>query len=97
MENLLTNLNAYCNNLIANVVKIRIKNKYRNVFHLDDPFVNEKIDEYLFPIGCLEGLSIRIKEDYDKFRQEEMLKIYNKLTQLIDKLYKETEKKSNDN
>lgn len=89
MDSLLLYLETYCKNLVSDNVRRMIKHKYRNVFHLDDPFVNTKMDEYLLVTGNLENLSYRIKEDYNKFTNEEMLKIYNKLTKLIDKLYNE--------
>lgn len=68
------------------IAKIRIQNKYRNVFHLDDPFCNQEIDKQFLLLGELDHLSSRIKEDYNLFVQEELNKIAVKIVYFLDNL-----------
>ena len=82
-------LDRYIESEIKKIVKIRILNKYRNVFHCDDPICNEKYDETYLGTGELNDLSYRIKTDYSKFESEEFGKIREKIEKLIAKFFQE--------
>ena len=79
-------LDTYIEAEVKEIVKRKILNKYRNVFHCDDQFCNKSYDETYLSEGRLDELSCRIKADYSRFECEEVIKITKKVTKLIIKL-----------
>ena len=82
-------LENYMQRIIEERVDQKIKNKYRNVFHLDDPFSSELFDKYSLPLGELSGLERRIKADRANFQLEETESLYNKIIKLFEKQLEE--------
>ena len=82
-------LETHFQSIIEERVDQRIKNKYRNVFHLDDAFYSEPLDKYLLPKGQLAGLEARIKADRANFQLEETESLYNKIIKLFEKQLEE--------
>jgi len=82
-------LDRYIESKIKKIVSKRILNKYRNVFHLDDPTCNQFYDETYLSTGNLDDLSSRIKADYSHFEYEESGKIRVEIYKLIDKIFQE--------
>ena len=87
-ETLVEILDCFCENLISETVRNRIKTKYYNVFHLTD-ISNELFDEVSFLDGDLTMLSMRIKSDKRKFEKEERLKLAEKLFMHLKNIYNE--------
>jgi len=82
-------LETHFQSIIEERVNQRIKIKYRNVFHLDDPFSSELFDKYSLPLGELSGLERRIKADRANFQLEETESLYNKIVKLFEKQLEE--------